>query len=162
MLPEIKKILYATDLSENAKHAFGYAASIAQRYGSTITILHVVEELSKNTEHLLSSMLGDERWKEIQEKSSGEFSDLIRERLDQFCREMDKAHAECTLPVKEIRIRQGTPVRQIINEAHEGGYDLVVMGTHGQGGITDAMMGSTARRVTRRSKVPVMVICLPE
>jgi len=162
MLPEIKKILYATDLSENAKHAFGYAASIAQRYGADITILHVVEELSKNTEHLLSAMMGDKRWKEIQQKSFGEFSGLIRERLDQFCREMDQAHTECSLPANNIHIRQGTPVRQITDEAHEGGYDLVVMGTHGQGGITDAMMGSTARRVTRRSKVPVMVIRLPE
>jgi len=42
MLPEIRKILYATDLSENARHAFGYAVSLANRYGAGITIMHVL------------------------------------------------------------------------------------------------------------------------
>ena len=46
MIPEIKKILYATDLSENARFAFGYAASLANRYGAQIVMLHVIEEIS--------------------------------------------------------------------------------------------------------------------
>ena len=43
MIPEIKKILYTTDLSKNARHAFSYAASIANRYDAGVTILHVLE-----------------------------------------------------------------------------------------------------------------------
>ena len=39
---QIKKILYATDLSENAVHAFAYAVSLANLYGAGITILHVL------------------------------------------------------------------------------------------------------------------------
>ena len=46
MLPNIKMILYATDLSESARHAFGYAASLADRYGAKIVILHVIEDFS--------------------------------------------------------------------------------------------------------------------
>ena len=46
MIPEIKNILYATDLSENARYAFGYAVSLANRCDAKITVLHVVEELS--------------------------------------------------------------------------------------------------------------------
>ncbi len=46
MLPDIKRILYATDLSENARHAFGYAASLANRYGAKIIVLHVIEDFS--------------------------------------------------------------------------------------------------------------------
>ena len=46
MIPEIKKILYTTDLSQNARHAFSYAASIANRYGAGVTILHVLEDIS--------------------------------------------------------------------------------------------------------------------
>jgi nucleotide-binding universal stress UspA family protein len=43
MLPQIKNILYATDLSENARYAYNYAASMGQQYGARITILHVIE-----------------------------------------------------------------------------------------------------------------------
>ncbi|MGD8721592.1 MAG: universal stress protein, partial [Desulfobacterales bacterium] len=46
MLPDIKIILYATDLSENARRAFGYAASLANRYGAKIIVLHVIEDFS--------------------------------------------------------------------------------------------------------------------
>ena len=42
MIPEINKILYATDLSENARFAFGFAASLANRYNAKVTILHVL------------------------------------------------------------------------------------------------------------------------
>jgi nucleotide-binding universal stress UspA family protein len=41
---QIKKILYATDLSETAVHAFSYAVSLANMYGAGITILHVLAE----------------------------------------------------------------------------------------------------------------------
>lgn len=162
MLPKIRKILYPTDLSESAKHAFGYAASLAERYQASITILHVVEELSQNTSQLLNSMLGEERWQQIREKSNEEFTDLIREKLDLFCRDMETALSGCAFTVDQILVRQGRPTESIIAEVRASNYDMVVMGTHGQGGITDAMIGSTARRVSRRSKVPVLVVRLPE
>ena len=41
---QIKKILYATDLSETAVHSFSYAVSLANIYGAGITILHVLAE----------------------------------------------------------------------------------------------------------------------
>jgi nucleotide-binding universal stress UspA family protein len=53
-------------------------------------------------------------------------------------------------------------VEQILAQADAAQADLIVMGTHGQGTFKDAMMGSTARRVLRRSKIPVLVIRLPE
>ena len=46
MIPEIQKILYVTDLSENARYAFGYALSMANHYDAKITVIHIVEELS--------------------------------------------------------------------------------------------------------------------
>jgi len=46
IVPQIKKILYATDLSENARYAFAYAASLANQYGAGVTILHVLEDPS--------------------------------------------------------------------------------------------------------------------
>ena len=45
MLPQIKNILYATDLSDNARHALAYAASLAHRYGAKMIILHLLDEI---------------------------------------------------------------------------------------------------------------------
>ena len=59
-------------------------------------------------------------------------------------------------------VRRGNPVEEIIKSAEEHNCDLIVMGTHGQGTLADVMLGSTARRVIRRSKIPVLVVRLPE
>ena len=43
MIPQIKKILYATDLSKNSSYAFFYATDMARRHEAKIVILHAVE-----------------------------------------------------------------------------------------------------------------------
>jgi nucleotide-binding universal stress UspA family protein len=62
MIPEIKKILYPTDLSENARYAFGYAVSLANRYNAEITVLHVVEEISSFARSMVEEIMGEKRW----------------------------------------------------------------------------------------------------
>ena len=162
MIPNIKRILYTTDLSDNARYAFGYAASVAHRYGATIAILHVLEEMSHNTNLRLASMIGTERWQEIQDRNEREVLLKIRDRIDNFCEEMQSELTECPFIVDEIIVKQGVAVPTILDQIERSDCDLVVMGTHGQGLLADAMMGSTARRVVRRSLTPVMVIRLPE
>ena len=43
MAQDIKRILYATDLSDNSAYAFGYALNLAKKYNAEITILHVLD-----------------------------------------------------------------------------------------------------------------------
>ena len=68
MLPKIKKILYATDLSENARYAYNYAASLGQQYGAHITIVHVIEKLTAETFLQIQGYLGEEKWKQNPER----------------------------------------------------------------------------------------------
>ena len=49
MTPEIKRSLNATDLSENAAYAFGYATSLAKKYNAEITILNLEVRNRKTT-----------------------------------------------------------------------------------------------------------------
>lgn len=161
MIPEINKILFATDLSENAKYAFKYAASIANKFEAKITILHVIETLSPIAVSQLVEYLGKEKWHEIQKTNEQEYIDRIRNRLNDFCNEMSVNLKSCSFLVDEIIIQSGIPVEEILNTAKKTGCDIVVMGTHGYGMLADAMIGSTARRVVRRCKKPVMVVRLP-
>lgn len=162
MIPDIKKILYATDLSDNARHAYGYAASIANRFGAEITVLHVIEELSQQLSFQMVDLLGEDKWQELQKSRSQEVIGSIRKKLDAFCKDMDTRNAACPFAVSEIKVIFGNPVEEIINESNAAPYDLVVMGTYGHGVLAGAMMGSTAMRVVRRSVVPVTVVRLPK
>ncbi|MFH1980216.1 MAG: universal stress protein [Pseudomonadota bacterium] len=162
MIPDIKKILYTTDLSKYAVHAFGYAASMANRYDAKITILHVLEPISASANAQLASMMGPERWKELQERNENEARTAISGRLEQFCIEMSAEMTQCPFIVDSIVVENGEPVEKILQQAEKIHADIVIMGTHGQGILADVMLGSTARRVLRRCKRPVMVIRLPE
>ena len=160
-IPEIKKILYTTDLSENARYAFGYAMSLANRYGAGITILHVLDD-SPSADSLVINMIGQERFNKFKEESEQKVMDTIRERLKNFCEEVTREVPECPFITDEILVKAGNPAEEILGQVATGQFDMVVMGAHGQGIVGAAVMGSVSRRVGRRSKTPVLVIRLPE
>jgi len=162
IMPEIKKILYVTDLSENSRHAFAYAASIANQYGAGVTILHVMEELSPNATAQISAYVGDEEWAQIKKRNEQEVIDTIKSRLENFCAEASSELPECPFITDKTLVKVGYPSNVILEHAHNGGFDMVVIGTHGHSAIVDAMIGGTARRVLRRCKIPVLAVRLPK
>ena len=161
MIPEIKKILYATDLSENARYAFEYAASLANRYGAGITILHVLD-IPRSADSLVLSIIGDEKWKELRKSNEQNVLDKIKERLKKFCDEVSHELPSCPFITDEIVVKIGNPVEEILHHADTSGCDMIVMGAHGHGVMANAMMGSISRRTLRRCKKPVLVVRLPE
>ena len=162
MLPEIKKILYPTDLSESARFAFGYAASLANRYGAGITILHVLEELSPNALGMVVDLLGAERWEELKRRNQEHVIQAIRERIKRFCEEVNHKLSAFPVIVDDIIVEIGHPVDRIIRQTEKTDCDIVVMGSHGQGVLSGTMIGSTSRKVLRRCKKPVLVVRPPE
>lgn len=162
MLPQINNILYATDLSDNARYAYRYAAGLAQQYGATITILHVVEKLSAETFLQIQGYVGEEKWKKLQEEKQADFLSTIKGRLESFCDEISSEMDACTFQVEKIIVKEGIAADEILHLAELNDADLIVMGTRGFGMFKDALMGGTARRVVRRSSIPVLVVKLPE
>ena len=162
MIPEIKKILYATDLSENARYAFGYAVSLADHYDAKITIIHVVEKLTPFANALVEDIVGSEKLEALRKEKESKIIESIRQRLDDFCQQAIQEVPQCSLAVEKTIVESGQPVDEIIRYAEEVDADLIVLGSHGQGMLADVTMGSTSRRVLRRCSRPVLVVRLPE
>lgn len=161
IIPQIKKILYATDLSKNARHAFAYAMSLANNYGAGITILNVLEDKHTYADALVVTALGNEKWQELRKANEARVMEMLKERLENFCNEARSELPECPFITDEVLVKIGDPVEEILKEVYEKDYDLVVVGAHGHGMIADAMIGSVSRRVLRRCKKPVLVVRLP-
>jgi len=169
---QIKKILYATDLSRNAYHALAYAVSLASRYGAELSMLHVIEDIPDFDSKVIG-YISQQGWDAIKQKHEDEARSsltgkLVQSRgpiedlLGQLSNEARENFPSQAFSPGEILVQRGNPVEQILQQANEQDVDLVVMGTHGQGAFADAMMGSTSRRVLRRCLKPVMVVRLPE
>ena len=169
---DVKKILYATDLSENARYAFAYAVSLADLYNAAITIIHVLPEVPELLDQSVIGYISAERWEEIKSQQMDEVKEAligkrrehlaIQEALHQFSEDVKQQQKGAAFTTDEIIVERGNPVEAIIKNAEESNFDLIVMGTHGQGTLADVMLGSTARRVIRRAKMPVLVVHLPE
>jgi nucleotide-binding universal stress UspA family protein len=63
--------------------------------------------------------------------------------------------------IKRTRVEEGYPAEVILRIADEENCDVIIMGTHGKGIITQTFLGSVAERVLRRTRKPVFVIPLP-
>ena len=166
---DVKKILYATDLSENARYAFAYAVSLANLYGAKITLLHVLPEVSELMDKHIIGYIDADRWEKIKVEHFDEAREAligkrkdhlaVKDVLQQFSEDATQGEGVGT---DQIIVERGNPVEEIINHSKKLNCDLIVMGTHGHGTLEDVMIGSTARRVVRRSKIPVLVVRLPE
>lgn len=167
----IRKILYTTDLSESARQAFAYAVSLADAYGASLSILHVMAE-DPTLETGIIGYIGEEQWQAIKQQNRREAQEALigkrrthmalRDGLTQFAADNTSAMAAKPVTTDEVFVLRGNPVEQIVKTAESEGCDLIVMGTHGLGAIADAVMGSTARRVIRRCQIPVLVVRLPD
>ena len=167
---KIKTILYPTDLSKSARFAAAYAFSQADAYGAKIIFLHVLPDVPEMIDRSVIGYIGEDQWESIKqshfhdarEALIGKSNDhvVVRQVLAQFSRTA-KPDQEGSAAEDEILVEKGNPVEVIVRVADQRDCDLIVMGTHGQGTLADAMLGSTARRVVRRSSRPVLVVRLP-
>ncbi len=170
---EITKILFATDLSENARHAFAYAISLANLYEAQLVILHVQsDDTDTEVEEKLIQHAGKNNLEEIKKQSLEDARDIligkkkqsetIRRVLNHFYHGAIEHMGSQEGLNDEILINSGDPVDEIINQASEKNCDLIVIGSHGHNSISDKMIGSTAEQVLRKSRTPVLMVRMDE
>lgn len=162
MIPAIKKILYATDLSKNSAYAFRYAVNSAQKHDAQIYILHVLETLPSAAEGLLTQFIGEEKLKEKKEEMKKDMVRRIQERLRKFAERELKNDPQTLKRVAAIDVVSGNPAAEILRKAQEINADVVIMGSHGKGIIPHAFLGSVSEQVLHRIRKPVFIIPLPE
>jgi nucleotide-binding universal stress UspA family protein len=158
---EIKKILYATDLSKNSAYAFRYAIDMAQNHHADIHLLHVIERLGPTSEALIQDYL-PEKSSEYHKKIIAGAIDRTKKKIAAF-RDRELAdHPDVVNEHISIEVIEGYPVNEILDKAKILNCDVIVMGTHGRGLLTHALLGSVSERVLRRVHIPVIIVPLPE
>ena len=162
-----KKILYVTDLSESGRHAFPHAVAIARSNDALLTVFHVVDNRDLQS---LESYMSSELWEELTKSNLDDARQILigrrRENLaiknvEQFCEESLAEQPEQPVLSYDVKVEFGERLEKILDEAHGGGYDLLVISKHGnRASVSDAVLGDTTRRVIRRCKIPVLVVPL--
>lgn len=141
----MKRILVPCDFSKPAINAFRFALDLAAQSSGTVYLLHVIE-LPVMHDTLLMPVLNfeEELLKELKEKATDSFAKILKKHGQE-----SKVHSEVIFGPVSGNITQYITDKQI---------DLVIMGSHGTGGIRELFIGSNAEKIVRRSTVPVFVI----
>ena len=157
------KILYATDLSETAKKAARYALSLAHEYGAELTVVNVVpdlvEEMSAGMGYDLAGHFGQDKLDSFYEEGLAESKNAMIERIHSVLKEAGE-ELETSSVQPKVEVKVGHPVKQIVEMATDGNYDLVVLGTHGHSMLDDLLLGSVARGVVKKCSMPVLTVRL--
>jgi nucleotide-binding universal stress UspA family protein len=137
------KVLFAVDGSDYTRRALDYVAAhdwLRAKHG--LCVFNVVQPLP----HRAAALAGPNLTHRYYEDDAQVVLSPVRERLDGAD---VKADYEWVL---------GHPGEAIARKADQGGFDLVVMGSHGHGAFAAAVLGSVATRVLAGCRVPVLLI----
>ena len=147
MTESFNRILVPVDFSAHSKKAIRFAATIANKFGARVSLLHVVED-----PFVTGAWQSDAFVPNIPEL----LNDLIQAAETQL-HDLKKDLAGHGFVV-ETAVITGKPARAIVEHAANGHFDLIVMGTHGRTGLTHAVMGSVAERVVQRAACAVLTV----
>jgi nucleotide-binding universal stress UspA family protein len=142
---DFKKILCGIDFSDTSRAGMRAASALAGRLDADLTLFHVFQAPGYV----------------LPEGVVFAGPDV----LARVAEEVDKALAAWKVEAEAAGAKRvttqsamGTPADEIVMAAQKGGYDLIVVGTHGRSGIVHALLGSIAEKVVRRSTVPVLTV----
>jgi len=143
-----KHILIPTDFSERSLRALDYAVGLAETFSSKLELLYVVEAGLHPADLAWTNVDYGDLNKQHQEAAQKYMSSIVRDRIPE----------EISVT---ISILIGKAFVEIVRFAEEENADLIVMATHGHGGVSHLLLGSTAERVVRKAPCPVLTIKHP-
>ena len=162
MIPQIRHILYATDLSPNSAYALQWAMNSVQKHDARMTVLHVLEPLAPTASAMVETIITPEQKHKIYSEKRSFALDRIRRRLQQFFEKELTEDVESQKRIASILVTEGLAANEILQKADELDCDAIIMGTHGKGIMAYTFLGSTTKRVLRRTRKPVFIIPLPK
>ena len=162
MLPQTKRILYATDLSPNSGYVFRFAMGEAEKHGARLVILHVIQKLAPTAVALAEPFLGGDPIEVFSEENKSFAKARVLKRLQHICNQEQGLYPEIDERIEAIEVVQGHAPDLILSKADECDCDVIIMGTHGKRFFKPTHFVSTSRRVLRRARKPVFIVPLPE
>jgi universal stress protein A len=138
---KLQHILVPIDFSSTSHQALNFAIPLAEKFGARISLLHVIEPI------IYPQEVGPIAVSEV--------------RLAETALKELTILAKKTVPadrLNKVLTRTGLPYREITDAAQQLKADLIVLTTHGHTGFTRVLLGSTAERIVRHARCPVLTV----
>lgn len=136
------KIVVPVDGSEGGWKALSYAKSLAEKFGSKLVVMNVIQPYTNAS--ILAVPVDTGRIAEELKEVGKQVLEMAKERLGGVS--------------AEFKTENGRPSRVIVNAAKEEKADLVVIGSRGLSGIAEFFLGSVSSEVSQLCPVAVLIV----
>ncbi len=143
-----KHILFATDGSSASEHASQMAINMARTHGSHLTVVYVIDPYPYMGGGEMN-LVGFESYMESGRKHATKAFKHINHLA---------SIGGAPVEVKTRLVEKSSVVKAILETAEEEHAKLIMLGSHGRGGLEKLLVGSVAAKVVAQSTKPVMVI----
>lgn len=141
------KILVPVDFSPHSSEAIRVASDLASKYAGSVSLVYVWQPVNYSLPegYVLYT--------------ANQLTDLLQ-RFEKELQTAKQLALEAGAKQVDTKLLEGTPASEIVSHAEKGGYNLIVMGTHGRTGVSHALLGSVAEKVVRKAPCPVLSVHL--
>jgi nucleotide-binding universal stress UspA family protein len=142
-----QRLLLAVDGSQGSLKAAATAAEIARRFGSRVTLVHVMHMPDAvRAATSIAGVAGPEWASGVWDKQAKEI--------------VQEARKAVGLPDDQVKeeILVGHPAEMICRAAEEGSYDLIIMGSRGLSEVSAFFLGSVSDKVSHHAHCPVLLV----
>ncbi len=150
------RILVPIDYSDHSVRALHWGASLAEKYGAQLVLLHVISKASKGLPEPWAVYSAGRPAPSPPPPEEMMVIDLV-EIAQNDLKDLAMAKLNDSLSVSP-KVGVGEPTEEIVRLAQDEEVDLIVMGTHGRTGLRHVLMGSIAESVMRTAPCPVFTV----
>jgi nucleotide-binding universal stress UspA family protein len=147
----IRSVLVAVDGSENSERGLDFALDLADKYGASLTILNVSESPAMGAVPLEPTTVSGDSMVLFAK-------DLQRLHEEILNRAVERAKAVNPKVVVSSKLREGDPALEIVSEAKELGFDIIVVGHRGSGRMREIFLGNISEKVSHLAPCPVVIV----
>lgn len=140
----LENVLYATDFSATSESAFPYATAICRAFGSTLHIAHV---FSDTTLMIMTAGADNISYEALYDDART----LAQQKVDQIATRLGE------IPNRTY-VRHGVVWENLSEIVASNKIDLIIVGTHGRGGLGKLLLGSVAEDILRHAPCPVLTV----
>jgi nucleotide-binding universal stress UspA family protein len=147
----LDKVLIATDGSDWSGKAVEFTIRLCGGTSCKVTLLTVAEEpvYPAVMDGMTPPIESMPPYEDIQEAIIAESQDLL---------ERSEVPLKAAGIEVELKVRFGNPAREVLQEAEQGEYDMLIMGSHGRGALGKLVLGSVSYRVSHHVKCPLLIV----
>lgn len=156
---EVRTILCCVAMAPTSERVLLQALHEAKVHDARIHVLHILPSYDATMAVPIVSFMGEEKFRQLVEEHKGETEETIRGEIGRIGKRIRTEHLDEDVDrIVDVHVYEGDPVLEILNMAGRLDAGMIVMGTHTKGPTQYTFMGSVARKVIKRARVPVLLV----